>query len=106
MDPVFADASHVYTYDNQTTGAEFYRYSVDANGLTLIDGTTLDGMGGFSGGFQLVDGLIYGAGGGIANPTTTPPSQIATLPTVDFYQAGISTSGVATVADPSLRKNF
>jgi trimeric autotransporter adhesin len=79
---------------------------VDANGLTLIDGTTLDGMGGFSGGFQLADGLIYGAGGGIANPATTPPSQIATLPTVDFYQAGITTSGVGTVADPSLQKEF
>jgi trimeric autotransporter adhesin len=106
VDPVFADASHVYTYDNQSTGAEFYRYSVDANGLTLIDGTTLDGMGGFSGGFQLLDGLIYGAGGGIANPATTPPSQIATLPSVDFYQAGIQTSGVGTVADPSLEKEF
>jgi trimeric autotransporter adhesin len=106
VNPVFADASHVYTYDSLSTGFEFYRYNVDANGLTLIDGTTLDGMGGFSGGFQLADGLIYGAGGGIANPATTPPSQIATLPTVDFYQAGITTSGVGTVADPSLQKEF
>jgi hypothetical protein len=47
--------------------------------MTLIDGTTLDGMGGFSGGFQLANGLIYGSGGGIANPSTTPSSQIATL---------------------------
>jgi hypothetical protein len=106
VNPAFGDASHVYTFDSQSTGAEFYRYTVDASGLTLIDGTTLDGMGGFNGGFQLVDGLVYGAGGGIANPATTPPSQIATLPTVDFYQAGISTSGVGAFADPSLQKEF
>ena len=42
----------------------------------------------------------------VANPATTPPSQIATLSTVDFYQAGITTSGVGTVADPSLEKEF
>ena len=106
VNPVFADASHIYAYDSQTSGAEFYRYTVDTNGLTLIDGTTLNGMGGFSGRFQLADGLVYGGGGGIANPTTTPPSQIATLATVDFYEAGISTSGAGTVADRSLQKEF
>jgi trimeric autotransporter adhesin len=104
--PVFGDASHVYTYDSLSTGAEFYRYTVDASGLTLIDGTTLNGMGGFSGGFQLVDGLVYGFGGAIANPATTPPSQIATLSTVDFYQPGTSTSGVGAIGDPSLQKDF
>ena len=106
VNPVFADASHVYAYDSQTSGAEFYRYSVDANGLTGIDGTTLKGMGGFSGTFQVADGLVYGGGGGIANPMTTPPSQVATLATVDFYQAGITTSGVGAAPDPSLQKEF
>jgi hypothetical protein len=106
VNPVFADATHVYAYDSQTSGAEFYRYSVDANGLTLIDGTTLDGLGGFGGGFQLANGLIYGGGGGIANPTTTPPSQVATLVPVDFYQPGLSTDGAGIVADPSLQKAF
>jgi hypothetical protein len=104
--PTFADATHLYTYDNESSGAEFYRYSINANGLTLIDGTTLDGMGGFSGGFAGGNGLVYGAGGGIINPTTTPPSQIATLPPIDFYESGISTSGVAAWADPSLQKDF
>lgn len=104
--PTFADASHLYTYDNFSTGAEFYRYGIDANGATLIDGTTLDGMGGFSGGFQLANGLVYGSGGGIANPSTTPPSQIATLPSLDFYGSGINAPGVATVPDPSLQKEF
>ena len=53
-----------------------------------------------------MDGLVYGFGGGIANPTTTPPSQIATLSTVDFYQPGTSTSGVGAIGDPSLQKDF
>lgn len=105
-DPVFADASHIYAYDTQTSGAEFYRYSVDATGLTEIDGTTLDGMGGFSGGFQLVNGLVYGYSGGIINPSTTPPSQVATLPLVDFYGSGSTAEGAGAVADPSLQKDF
>jgi trimeric autotransporter adhesin len=104
--PTFGDATHLYTYDNLSTGAEFYRYGVNANGLTLIDGTTLDGMGGFNGGFQMANGLVYGAGGGIANPSTTPPSQIATLPLFDFYGVGDTGPGVATEPDPSLKKDF
>ncbi len=104
--PTFGDASHLYTYDNFSTGAEFYRYSIDVNGATLIDGTTLDGMGGFSGSFDLANGLIYGASGGIANPSTTPPSQIATLALPDFYNEGITPPGVAVVADPSTQKEF
>jgi hypothetical protein len=106
VNPTFASASRVYAFDSQTSGAEFYRYSVDANGLTLIDGTTLDGLGGFSGSFRLADGLVYGAGGGIANPATTPPSQVATLPLIDFYNEGIVGYGVATAPDPSLQKDF
>jgi sugar lactone lactonase YvrE len=104
--PTFGSASELYTYDNFSTGEEFYRYSINAGGLTLIDGTTLDGMGGFSGGFQLVDGLVYGAGGGIANPSTTPPSQIASLPLADFYGSGDIGPGVASSPDPSLQKDF
>lgn len=104
--PVFADASHVYAFDNQTSGAEFYRYSVSGNGLTVIDGTTLDGMGGFEGGFQLANGTVYGYGGGIVNPSTTPPSQIATLPLIDFFGSGNSTYSAGAASDPSLQKEF
>jgi uncharacterized repeat protein (TIGR01451 family) len=78
--PVFTDPTHFYAYDASTSGAEFYRYSVDANGAELIDGTTLNGMGGFGGMLAVDGGLVYGAGGGIVNPATTPPSQIAVLP--------------------------
>jgi trimeric autotransporter adhesin len=102
VNPVFADASHVYAY----SGTEFYRYSVDTNGLTMIDGTTLVGLSGYSGSVQLANGLVYGGGGGIINPSTIPPSQVATLPSIDFYFSGILGSGVAATADPSLQKEF
>jgi trimeric autotransporter adhesin len=103
---MFADASHVYAYDDQTSGAEFYRYTVNANGLTEVDGTTLDGMGGFGGGFELANGLVYGGGGGIINPSTTPPSQVASLPLIDFYGSGTTPEGAGIAADPSLGKEF
>jgi trimeric autotransporter adhesin len=106
VNPVFADASHLYAYDSQTSGAEFYRYSVDANGLTGIDGTTLDGMGGFGGGIELANGLVYGFGGGIINPSTTPPSQVAILPLIDFYGSGSTPESAGLAADPSLGKEF
>jgi hypothetical protein len=106
VNPVFADATHLYAYDSQTSGAEFYRYTIDSNGLTLTDGTTLNGLGGYSGSFALAGGFVYGASGGVANPLTTPPSQIATMSLPDFYQSGISGYGVAVVADASTQKDF
>jgi hypothetical protein len=78
--PVFADATHFYAFDAETTGAEFYRYSIDSTGATLIDGTTLNGFGGFGGRLAVDGGLVFGSAGGIVNPSTTPPSQVATLP--------------------------
>ncbi len=95
--PVFANASEVYA-------SGFYRYTVNASGLTLLDSTSLSGFG--SGGFEYLGGAIYGDSGGIANPATTPPAQIATLPPVDFYEPGIDDSAVMAVADPSLQKEF
>jgi uncharacterized repeat protein (TIGR01451 family) len=104
--PVFANPTELYAYDSQTSGAEFYRYSVNASGLSLMDGTTLDGLGGFSGGFQSAGGLIYGDSGGIINPATTPPSQVQTLPLIDFYGSGDTGGGVAALGDASLQKDF
>ena len=106
INPIFADASHLYAYDSQTSGAEFYRYSVNSNGLTEIDGTTLEGLGGFQGKIQLANGLVYGVGGGIVNPSTTPPSQVATLRLIDFYNSGSTPEGAGLATDPSLGKEF
>lgn len=78
--PVFTDATHFYAYDAATTGAEFYRYSIDSTGVTLIDGTSLNGFGGFGGKLAVDRGLVFGSSGGIVDPSKTPPSQIAVLP--------------------------
>ena len=101
--PVFANATEIYEYDGQGTEAEFFRYSVDANGLSMIDGTTLHDLGGF----MLANGIAYGGAGGIVDPSTTPPSQIASLPLVEF-QSGLSFLGIGggAVADPSTQKEF
>ena len=92
--PVFADATHFYAYDAETTGAEFYRYSIDSTGATLIDGTTLNGMGGFSGRLAVDGGLVFGSAGGIINPSTTPPSQVAVLPLGNGTSSSLIGGGV------------
>ncbi|RXH57937.1 hypothetical protein GRAN_1247 [Granulicella sibirica] len=95
----FADATHFYTYDNQSTGAEFYRYSLDSSGIHPIDGTTLLGFGGFGGTFALDRGLVYASGGGIIDPSTTPPSQVGLLPLgVGPYSTGLYGAGVIPYA--------
>ena len=105
--PVFADATHFYAFDAATTGAEFYRYSVDSNGAELIDGTTLDGMGGFGGRLALDGGLVYGSAGGIVNPSTTPPSQVAVLPLGQGpYGTGLVGGGVVPYAAESKSFNI
>jgi uncharacterized repeat protein (TIGR01451 family) len=93
--PVFVDPTHFYAYDAYTTGAEFYRYTVDANGAELTDGTTLLGMGGFGGKLAVDGGLVYGTGGGIVDPSTTPPSQVAVLPLGATSYGSYATGGGA-----------
>jgi trimeric autotransporter adhesin len=98
--PVFASPTEIYTYDNFTSGAEFYRFSVNSQGLTQIDGSTMYGLGGgttFP--FAVANGIVYGASGGIVDPTTTPPTQIATLSTLGYYGAGVA-------PDPATAKDF
>jgi len=99
--PVFADPTHLYT----STGSGIYRYSVGSTGATLIDQTSLNGFG-VGGSFELADGIAYGGNGGIANPSTTPPSQIATLPLIDFYGSGDIGYADGSLPDPSTQKDF
>jgi trimeric autotransporter adhesin len=92
---VFPDSGHVYTFDDYSTGAEFYRYTVDSGGVHLLDGTTLNGMGGFSGSFALDGGLGFGGAGGIFNPSTAVPQMVGTLPLGEGpYGTGLFGGGV------------
>ncbi len=104
-DAVFPDSGHAYTYDNQSTGAEFYRYTVDAAGVHLVDGTTLLGIGGFQGTIALDNGLVYGGAGGIVNPLTTPPSQVAEMP-LGSGPYGTGLSGGGSVPYSAENKSF
>jgi trimeric autotransporter adhesin len=100
--PVFASATEIYS----ASGSDLYRYSVSSSGLTLIDSTYLEGFGASGVGFDLAGGLVYGGSGGIVNPSTTPPTQIALQALPEFYQQGISEYGAGAVADPSTQKDF
>jgi trimeric autotransporter adhesin len=97
--PVFADSTHLYT--GYSSG--LFRYTVGSTGLTQLDSTSINGLGN---GFVLANGIAYGAQGGIAAASTTPPFQLATLPQVDFYNSGISGWGAGMLPDPSLQKDF
>ncbi len=93
---IFPDAATVYSYDVDTSGSTFNRWKVGTTGLTPLDESTLFGLGGFSGSFAFQNGLIYGVAGGVADPTTTPPSQIGRyiVNTLGLNQS-LQTSGVA-----------
>ena len=100
--PVFADAAHLYT----SSGSELNRYTVGSGGATLIDSTEFNGFSNSQIPFVLAAGTLYGSSGGIANPSTTPPSQIATLPLIDFYGSDVVGYAFGTLPDPSTQKDF
>jgi uncharacterized repeat protein (TIGR01451 family) len=75
---VFADSTHLYSFDS-VSSSQLYRFTINANGANYVDGTTLNGMGGSNSRLILDGGRIFGSGGGIVDPTTTPPSQIGVL---------------------------
>ncbi len=101
--PAFANAALIYA---EGSGEALLRYTVDANGLTLLDATGFNGLGGT--GFAATlgqDGLVYGDNGGIVNPATNPPSQVALLPLTPGA-AGYTYSGDAEVPDSPQHKVF
>ncbi len=102
----FADSTHLYSEASNTADVYLGRFTVDANGLTQVDFTGLNGLGGT--GFDIAlgqDGLVYGDNGGIVNPATTPPSQIALLP-ISPGAPGYDLSGDAVVPDSAQHKVF
>lgn len=104
----FPNATTVYTYDSDTTGAEFYRWAITSNGLSLENNTgyTINGIGGFAGGYELVNGLVYGFSGGVADPTTTPPTQLGQFSVSSAQGSGQSIEGSGVAADPTLGRVF
>jgi uncharacterized repeat protein (TIGR01451 family) len=104
--PAFANAALLYAEGSGDAGQALLRYTVDGNGLTLLDATGFNGLGGT--GFAATlgqDGLVYGDNGGIVNPATNPPSQVALLPLTPGA-AGYTYSGDAEVPDSPQHKVF
>lgn len=105
----FPNASTVYTYDSDTSGAEFYRWAVTSSGVSLINNTgyTLDGLGGFSGSYALAsDGSAYGFNGGVFDPVPTPPVQQGQFQITSAEGSGQSIQGSGVAPDPALGRAF
>jgi len=104
----FANPSTLYTYDSDTSGAEFYRWTVTSTGLTLNDNTgyTLNGIGGFVGSYKVANGIVYGFGGGVADPTTTPPTQLGQFGVNSLQGYNYAVAGTGIAPDPALGRVF
>jgi uncharacterized repeat protein (TIGR01451 family) len=103
---VFANPSTLYSYDVDTSGATFNRWTVGANGLVEIDESTLFGIGGFSGAFKLTDGVVYGAAGGVANPATTPPTQMGMCQVANAAGNSQTIQSSGVMPDPAIGRVF
>lgn len=105
----FLNAGSLFSFDSDTTGQEFFMYTVGASGLSGSY-TTAFTLNSFSA-FKIRNGLAYANAGGVANPATTPVSQMGVFlnppPVQDanaysYYQ----TAGQLTEPDPSLGLSF
>jgi uncharacterized repeat protein (TIGR01451 family) len=104
---VFKDASTLYSYDSDTSGAEFNIWTVTGTGLTLNNktGYTLNGIGGFNGAFRVANGIVYGFAGGVADPSTTPPTQLGQF-NVSSAQGNQTVGGTGVAPDPAMGRVF
>ena len=97
----FPNSATVYSIDTYSSGAMFYRSNVTGSGVTNVDSSTLPNMGFF----RLVNGLVYGVNGGVADPSTTPPSLLAVnaVSSAVTYNT-LQTSGIAV--DSAAKRAF
>jgi uncharacterized repeat protein (TIGR01451 family) len=100
----FLDAGDMLAFDVDTSGATFDHYTVTPAGFTYYDygqysESTLNGFGCF----KLSGALAFGIGGGIANPATTPATQIGLFP---VGTNGTFNSSLALAPDTSLQAAF
>jgi trimeric autotransporter adhesin len=91
-------------FDTDTTGATFDHYTVTSAGFTYYDysqysTSTLNGFGCF----KLSGGLAFGNAGGVANPATTPATQIGVFP---VSGGGDFITSAALAPDTSLQSAF
>ena len=104
----FLNPTTLFTFDIDTTGNQLDRYAVGASGLTGSYSTDYT-LNSFSA-FKIRGGLAYANYGGVANPATTPASQLgAFLPPVSISSnssAYYQTYGQLTEPDPSLGLSF
>ena len=105
----FLNADSLFSFDSDTTGQEFFKYTVGVSGLSGSYSTQFT-LNSFSA-FKIRNGLAYANAGGVANPATTPVSQMGVflnpLPVqgadaYSYYQ----TNGQLTEPDPSLGLSF
>jgi uncharacterized repeat protein (TIGR01451 family) len=104
----FANGATLYSYDSDTTGAEFNRWTVTSTGLTLNNNTgyTMDGIGGFAGSYELVNNIVYGFAGGVFDPTPTPPLQMGQFAVSSAQGSAQSIEGSGVAACPSYGRVF
>jgi hypothetical protein len=97
----FLDASNLLAFDTDTSGATLDHYTITSAGFTFrnYDQSTLNRFGCF----KLSGGLAFANGGGIADPTTSPARQVATLP--GGTGGGFSTAQ-SLAPDSSLQRVF
>lgn len=104
----FANPTTLYSYDIDTSGALFNIWTVTSTGLTLNNDTgyTLNGIGGFGGGYQLLDNLVYGFGGGVNSLSTLPPTPLGQYEISSAQGQGQTIEGSGVCATPSYGRIF
>jgi uncharacterized repeat protein (TIGR01451 family) len=100
----FGSDSLLYSFDTDTSAAEFYRWDISSSGLTLDNNTgyTLNAIGNY----KLVDGRVYGFAGGVANPSTTPPTQLGRFTISSAQGSGQVIEGFGVAPDPAIGRVF
>jgi uncharacterized repeat protein (TIGR01451 family) len=98
--------TYLFSFTGRYGNGLFNRWEVTSTGAALIGNTgyTLNGFSGTYGGYELVNNTVYGFNGGVANPISTPPTQLGQF-MVNFAQGQyVTTDGVA--ADPAAGRVF
>ena len=97
----FLDSGNMLSVDTDTTGATFDHYTVTSSGFTSFNYST-SSLNEF-GCFKLSGGLAFGIGGGVANPATSPATQVGLFP---VNGGGEFNANTTLAPDASLQSTF